>query len=266
MTSSGQIDCQVRQAARSRASRWIGRDGLSHPSALRMTIWPDSNSSRWERSALATAAPGGRGRHAAACPSKPSAWSRTNIRWVAPTSSSTRFPGQKLLRTIRAFSSALQRRRDRRFAETSQTSPLDRSLSQSAGEPCPDTTALSRDLINADVGHPFEVTMREPVGHRLIDRSGHCAPSAMEQPRHLLPGQHPRPRRQRHHQGSRHALFAAHHGIDSIRTPAHREQLTRRGAYRSATATPHIGTCRKCRIGRVSRYGAGSWHRPQRGA
>ena len=28
------------------------------------------------------------------------------------------------------------------------------------------------------------------------------------------------------------------HGIDSIRTPAHREQLTRRGAYRSATATP----------------------------
>ena len=80
-----------------------------------------------------------------------------------------------------------------------------------------DMTALSRDLVDADVGHAFEVTMREPVGHRLIDRSGHCAPSAMEQPRHLLPGQHSRPRRQRHHQGSRHALFAAHprHRLDT---------------------------------------------------
>ena len=62
------------------------------------------------------------------------------------------------------------------------------------------------------------------------------------------------------------ALQRRWQALIAIVTPAHREQLTRRGAYRSATATPHIGTCRKCRIRRVSRYGAGSWHRPQRGA
>ena len=52
---------------------------------------------------------------------------------TACATSSTRVPGQKLSRTIRAFSSALQRRRDRRFAEKSEPSPLDRS--QSPAEP-----------------------------------------------------------------------------------------------------------------------------------
>ena len=53
---------------------------------------------------------------------------------TACATASTRLPGQKLSPTIRALSSALQRRRDRRFADTTEPSPLARSQSRPAVE------------------------------------------------------------------------------------------------------------------------------------
>lgn len=70
-----------------------------------------------------------------------------------------------------------------------------------------DVAALSRNLVDTDVGQPLQVAIRGPVGDRLINRRGHRPPGSTKQSRYLLPGQHPRPHRQRHHQRPCHALL-----------------------------------------------------------
>lgn len=44
-----------------------------------------------------------------------------------------------------------------------------------------DMTALSRDLIDPDVGQPLEVAMCKPKGHPLLDRDRHRPPGTAEQ-------------------------------------------------------------------------------------
>ena len=70
--------------------------------------------------------------------------------------------------------------------------------------------ALSGDLIDTDVSKFPKITVREPVGYRLLDSSSHRTPGTTKQPCHLLPGQDTGPDRQRDHQRSGHALLAAH--------------------------------------------------------
>ena len=75
-----------------------------------------------------------------------------------------------------------------------------------------DVPAFSGDLIDPNLGQGVEITMRQTVGDRLLDGRGHGAPRAPEQPRDLLPGQGPGPRRERHHQRVGHLLFPADPG------------------------------------------------------
>ena len=72
-----------------------------------------------------------------------------------------------------------------------------------------DVTAFSGDLIDPNVGQVSQVLLRQAIGDRLLDRRRHGAPRAPQQPRDLLPGQGPGPRREHHHERAGHLLFAA---------------------------------------------------------